>query len=183
MVTLDIGSGTLISHTARGDVNLDLTLHPVNKPQNFFAGDTNKLPFQNESFESITFLEVIEHVKNPSRCLNEIWRVLKPNGLIEVSTPNPTNWRILLRLFLHKKCKPWREHISCWGLAELTNLLRTVGFEVVKHDYIVDSERNKFEKWTHRYIEAFMHKISLCHALTGRSLYVVAKKTVRILET
>ena len=176
MTTLDIGSGSLASHTARGDVNLDLEPNPVNRPPNFRQGDAHNLPFDNEQFEHITFLEVIEHVENPSKCLREIWRVLKPAGTMEVSTPNPTHWRVLLRHLLHIRVKVCDDHINLWSREELENLLCLCGFTIEKAEYILDSDREKFEKWTHRYADRWMHRLSLCHALTGRSVNILARK-------
>jgi SAM-dependent methyltransferase len=174
--TLDIGCGSLGSHKARGTVNLDLNPNPAIKPPNFVPGNANNLPFMNEQFEHVLFLEIIEHVENPTKCLREAHRVLKQNGTIEVSTPNPTHWRILLRHLLHVKYVPWREHIAMWGIPELTNLLRDCGFKVVEEDYVLDGDREKHEKMLHRVPDYIVHKLSLCHALTGRSVWVKAVK-------
>jgi SAM-dependent methyltransferase len=46
------------------------------------------LPFANNSFDLVFMTEVIEHLLDPSRTLNEIRRVLKPNGYLILSTPN-----------------------------------------------------------------------------------------------
>jgi ubiquinone/menaquinone biosynthesis C-methylase UbiE len=173
---LDIGCGTLTSHTARGNVNIDLTRRPKNRPENFVCGDANHLPFKNESFDKVSFYEVIEHVENPSQCIREITRTLKSDGSCEVSTPNPTHWRILLRHLLHRRYVPWIEHIAMWGIPELENLLRTCGLRVVEEDYVTVKEREKFDRWTHRIADGIVHKLSLCHALTGRSVWVKAVK-------
>jgi 2-polyprenyl-3-methyl-5-hydroxy-6-metoxy-1,4-benzoquinol methylase len=53
-------------------------------------------PFKDASFDVVTFLEVLEHLKYPKQTLSEIFRVLKPKGVVILSTPNgdmPT-WRI-----------------------------------------------------------------------------------------
>lgn len=56
------------------------------------------LPFQNSFFDFIFAGEIIEHVDNPDAFLQEIHRVLKPNGRILITTPNLASWhnRILL---------------------------------------------------------------------------------------
>jgi ubiquinone/menaquinone biosynthesis C-methylase UbiE len=176
MTTLDIGSGSLGCHTSRGDVAVDICRNPAHKPENFVPADAHKLPFMDEQFENINFLEIIEHVENPAMCLREIWRVLKPDGTVTISTPNPTHWRRILRHLLHVKIKPWIDHIGLWDMAELENLLRTTGFKVVKEDYVCVWERDKYERWTHKYIDQVVHALSLCHALTGRSVQITAIK-------
>ncbi len=42
----------------------------------------NRLPFNDNSFEFITVLQVLHHIKKPLSILKEISRVLKPNGLL-----------------------------------------------------------------------------------------------------
>jgi hypothetical protein len=63
-----------------------------------------------------------------------------------------------------------------WGIPELENLLRTCGLRVVEEDYVTVKEREKFDRWTHRIADGIGHKLSLCHALTGRSVWVKAVK-------
>ena len=176
MTKLDVGCGNLQSHTARGDINLDLDPNPANHPPNFVPGDVQNLPFENEQFENVTFFEVIEHVDNPKRALQEIHRVLKSGGVVEISTPNPTHWRKLLRHLLHMRCTVWVDHIYLWSREELENLLRFTGFKVEEVDYKVVWARQRFDKKLHRWIDVLVHKFSLCHALTGRCLYVKARK-------
>jgi 2-polyprenyl-3-methyl-5-hydroxy-6-metoxy-1,4-benzoquinol methylase len=54
----------------------------------FVTGDAGALPFSKDSLESVVCLEVIEHVPDAERVLREIARVLRPEGLLIVSTPN-----------------------------------------------------------------------------------------------
>lgn len=50
---------------------------------------TTPLPFADESFNYVSYLDVIEHhAHSPKRVLEEIHRVLKPKGCLIVSTPN-----------------------------------------------------------------------------------------------
>lgn len=47
----------------------------------FVLCDATNLPFKDDSFELITMLHVIEHIKNDKAALREIVRVLKKKGL------------------------------------------------------------------------------------------------------
>ena len=54
----------------------------------FRAGDIGSLPFPDASFDAVVSLQVIEHVRDPSRFLQECSRVLRDGGTIVLSTPN-----------------------------------------------------------------------------------------------
>lgn len=56
----------------------------------FLAGDIGCLPFENACFDMVVSFETIEHVDIPTQeaFLREIRRVLKPRGLLLISTPN-----------------------------------------------------------------------------------------------
>ena len=49
--------------------------------------DAHRLPFPDESFDGAVAQAVLEHVADPYRCVDEIHRVLKPEGLVYAETP------------------------------------------------------------------------------------------------
>lgn len=51
------------------------------------VGDAGRLPFADASFDSISILDVIEHVADQTRVLDELHRLLKPDGLLIVTVP------------------------------------------------------------------------------------------------
>ncbi|MCB0471650.1 MAG: class I SAM-dependent methyltransferase [Flavobacteriaceae bacterium] len=63
-----------------------------NKNSHFIHGDIKALPFENNYFDLIVCFETIEHVHNPNLAILEIERVLKPDGLLLISTPNKLNY-------------------------------------------------------------------------------------------
>lgn len=53
--------------------------------------DANKkLPFDDNTFDRIWCSEVIEHLVDPQKTLEEFRRVLKPGGVAAITTPNST---------------------------------------------------------------------------------------------
>lgn len=52
------------------------------------AGDVRSLPYDDETFDAVVCFEVIEHIEEQDRALDEIARVLKPAGYAVVSSPN-----------------------------------------------------------------------------------------------
>ena len=51
--------------------------------------DLRELPFEDDSFDVIVSFETIEHIEEPQRALAELRRVLRPDGVLVVSSPNP----------------------------------------------------------------------------------------------
>jgi SAM-dependent methyltransferase len=51
-------------------------------------GDLAALPFADARFDAAVLQDVIEHVSDPARILGEIVRVLRPGGILYLSTPN-----------------------------------------------------------------------------------------------
>ncbi len=58
----------------------------------FEVGDAVAMPFNEETFDSILATEIIEHVQEDNKFVNECYRVLKKNGKVVITTPciNPT---------------------------------------------------------------------------------------------
>lgn len=54
----------------------------------FVCCDAAYLPFVNDSFDAITMLHVLEHIKDGGGALKEIYRVLKKGGSAIIVTPN-----------------------------------------------------------------------------------------------
>lgn len=52
----------------------------LNERIHFLKGDINKLPFENQSFDVVFCINMVHWVDNPQQMLNEINRVLKPEG-------------------------------------------------------------------------------------------------------
>ncbi|MHB1443904.1 MAG: class I SAM-dependent methyltransferase, partial [Candidatus Humimicrobiaceae bacterium] len=47
----------------------------------------DNLPFQNNFFDAVTMIAVIEHLQDYNSIIKEIYRILKPEGLLIITTP------------------------------------------------------------------------------------------------
>jgi ubiquinone/menaquinone biosynthesis C-methylase UbiE len=72
---------------------LDLAILPLKQysSNNFsypICGDVLYLPYRDESFNFITVLDVLEHIKDDEYAVSEISRILKKDGLLIITVPN-----------------------------------------------------------------------------------------------
>lgn len=105
-----------------------------------FDIERERFPFADGEFDVVLFCEVIEHLtENPVFALSEIHRVLKPGGLVIVSTPNAARSGNLMRLWLgvnvfdqYHLGAPLRgtRHSREYTMQELENLIGGCGFRV-----------------------------------------------------
>lgn len=87
--------------------------------------DAHSIPFPGNSFNVVICTEVLEHVSNPEKVLQEIKRVLKSNGIaiVEMDTGNwifKFIWHIWTNMFRGV----WRDsHIHSFNTQKLKNLI------------------------------------------------------------
>ena len=80
----------------------------------FKKADLNEgAPFEDGSFDYVACLEGLEHIENYHFVLREFSRVLKPGGMLLISTPNPLNIKSRLRYLLAG---------TFWGFPHLVEL-------------------------------------------------------------
>jgi GT2 family glycosyltransferase/SAM-dependent methyltransferase/glycosyltransferase involved in cell wall biosynthesis len=98
---LDVASGegygsALLAQTARSVVGLDISADAVAyagraylAPNiNFIAGDARAIPLRDASVDVVVSFETIEHFHEQEDFVREIRRVLRPDGVFIVSTPD-----------------------------------------------------------------------------------------------
>lgn len=93
---------------------------------------SSEVPFASETFDAVVSAGVIEHVIDPARWLAELERVVRPGGVLSVTT-DTYMWRWLSRLGLYRSVQPldeaiWPIKLVRWGQKSGLNLLGCGGF-------------------------------------------------------
>jgi ubiquinone/menaquinone biosynthesis C-methylase UbiE len=68
---------------------VELVKKRYGKLASVLQGDLRKLPLEDDSFDLVTCFETIEHVEGAAEGIAELRRVLKADGILVISSPNP----------------------------------------------------------------------------------------------
>ncbi len=103
---LDMASGegygaALLSRSARATVGVELERDAVQHAcqrygggnLNFIVASASSIPLQDGSFDVITCFELVEHIQEQNALLREAKRLLAPDGLLLISTPNKPEYK------------------------------------------------------------------------------------------
>lgn len=115
---LDFGAGQgyfagvlLASGLYRRVVAADLMPRPPDLPEGieWLQADLNhRIPLNELQFDLVTAIEVIEHLENPRAMMRECFRLLRPGGMLLLTTPNNESIRSLVSLAI-------RGHFAAFG--------------------------------------------------------------------
>lgn len=176
---LDVGSGSrgYTRARSRGEVNIDIG-RPAIFPENFVQCDAHHLPFRAGIFNRVFFYDVIEHVASPLKALKEICRVLRNEGVIELSTPNPLHWRNFLRALRNKDLllPPVPDHIATWTDAEIRNIMTIAGFSRITISFEILEATRESDYGHMKYDLPLFNLSSFFRRVTGRAMIVSAIK-------
>ena len=85
--------------------------------------ESDPIPAPDSSFQLVVALALIEHLHNPDNFLRESLRILRPGGVLLVSTPN---WHFASRHFYDNPA-----HVQPYSPVSLGTLFTAYGFESV----------------------------------------------------
>lgn len=105
--------------------------------------DAGVLPFADESFDCITALDLLCHLPNPDKALQEIWRILCKDGILILDNTNGSPWwvpffpryvgwspwKLWATMRLRGVLPPWKNIVRHYRMEEFQSLLERNGFE------------------------------------------------------
>lgn len=110
---LSVGGGPLVVHERL----INLNIEPFENVQ--VVGTAYRLPFADNSIDSIYCEAVLEHLEEPEEAVREMFRVLVPGGQVFAATP-------FLQVY-----HAYPDHYQNYTLSGHIRLFQGVGFEVL----------------------------------------------------
>ena len=136
----------------RKQKNLAYTTSDLESPIADVKADICDLPFKNNSFDIVFCNHVLEHIQDDTKAMQELYRVLKPNGMGIFQIPQDlarektfednsiTDRKERAKIFGQY------DHVRIYG-KDYFNKLRSIGFKVDEIDYTQKIAPEKLERF------------------------------------
>jgi 2-polyprenyl-3-methyl-5-hydroxy-6-metoxy-1,4-benzoquinol methylase len=110
------------------------------------------LPLGDGTFDTIVSVEVIEHLENPRAVFREFYRLLKPGGVLVLTTPNQESLRSFAALVLGGHFAAflgasYPAHITALLRKDLERICAETGFGKTSFAYSGDGRIPKLTRW------------------------------------
>jgi ubiquinone/menaquinone biosynthesis C-methylase UbiE len=130
----------------------------------FRTGQVENIPFEAGLFDTVVSFETIEHITDHQQMMQEIRRVLKPGGLLIISTPdkanysdktgikNPFHAKELYRNEFIELLKQHFAHVDCYGQQIMHGSLLSSsadGFQQYHGDYTTSEKGSQGNELYH----------------------------------
>jgi len=175
--SLDVGCGTRGMGT---QANIDIA-HPGIIHDNFQIMDAHHLDFPENTFEAVSLVDVVEHVENPPQVLREIYRVLEKDGILYLTTANPSHISYFLRYLRNKRLVIQCDHLYIWFWEMLAWMIHNVGFRDIEVCFWGDSDHVLKEgKWIKLYrsysLANILYRLGFRNPILHLCMFIMCRK-------
>lgn len=147
-----------------------------------FNVESDMYPFSDSEFDVVLFCELIEHMQmDPIYALMEMKRVLKPNGVLILTTPNANRIENIIRMISgsniydhYSGYGPYGRHNREYNVHELMTLLEYCGFSIDSISAIDTTNISAWEDPIIKHLEPLLGEKE--HSL-GKQIFIRAKNT------
>ena len=110
------------------EMSRELLLASHDRATRKLQADALSLPIRSGVADAVVATAVLEHVEHPGQMMAETFRVLRPGGILVLTTPEPTLERISAALGLLKEAR----HSHTFNLRQLQQIATGAGYVVVE---------------------------------------------------
>lgn len=147
---VDVGCGTgalwsFVQSYLTGYIGVDAVLYEAFPKRAQFIThnlDASRIPLESAIADVVCAVETIEHVENPRALMRELARVVKPGGLVIVTTPNQLSFLSKLTLILKNQFNAFQSapglypaHITALLEIDLIRIATECGLTQIQIDY------------------------------------------------
>jgi SAM-dependent methyltransferase len=134
VVALDMNAGELSEVATMFAAMRSAGEAPAGADARTAVGDATAMPFADGSFDRVIASEVLEHILDDQRAMNELARVLRPGGQAAVTVPSWLPERICWALSENYHNTPGG-HVRIYTRVELEASLKRAGLAVGAHHH------------------------------------------------
>jgi len=110
------------------------------------------LSYKGNTFDAVTCLDVIEHVLDPGSLIAEMYRVLRPDGQLVLTTPNIRNFRNIYTLIFRGIFPQTSPDTFVWGgghlhfftRKDIKNIFKKAGFK--RMEFVINQDQFRLSK-------------------------------------
>jgi SAM-dependent methyltransferase len=136
----------------RQQKNLDYTTTDLYSPLADVKADICNLPFQDNSYDIILCNHVLEHIPDDTKAMQELYRVLKPDGMAILQIPQDLS---RATTFSDDSITDAKERACIFGQYDHVRIygrdyfdkLKSIGFKVIEADYTTKFSAEDIEKY------------------------------------
>ncbi len=132
--------------------NIDYTTTDLNSPLADVKADICNLPFNDNQYDFILCNHVLEHIPDDTKAMQELYRILKPNGVAILQIPQDLSREhtfeddTITDPKERAKIFGQYDHVRIYG-RDYFNKLRSIGFNVIEADYTKELSAEEIDKY------------------------------------